>query len=177
MCGRWLFNLETHRFALTLILMQEIPAWLTSILRWVSTFLIESLGELASVIHAYNPSTQEVEARKLGIQGHPKLHIKFKVNLRLWRGSGERRKRMHRAELARLRNCQSSKEPPPDTKTPPSFPMNLMTLLMLRKGVFPCGSCLSHLASESLCRACENILEVKLNCEGEAIPVSIPILA
>lgn len=182
MCGRQLFNLETHRFALTLILMQEIPAWLTNLLRWVSTFLIESLGELANVLHAYNPSTQEVEARKLGIQGHSELHIKFKVNLRLWRGGGERRKRKHRdgcsgAEKARLRNCQSSKEPPPDTKTPPSFPMNLMMVLMLRKGVFPCGSCLSHLASEPLRRACENILEVKLNCEGEAVPVSIPVLA
>lgn len=93
------------------------------------------------MVHAYNPSTQEVEARKLGIQGHPKLHIKFKVNLRLWRGGGERRKRMHRggcsgAEPARLRNCQSSKEPPPDTKTPPSFPMNLMMLLMLGKEYF-----------------------------------------
>lgn len=113
MCGRWLFNLETHRFALTLILMQEIPAWLKNLLRWVSTFLIESLGELANVVHAYNPSTQEVESRKLGIQGHPKLHLKIKVNLRLWRGGGERRKRMHRGgcsggETARLRNCQSS---------------------------------------------------------------------
>lgn len=52
------------------------------LLRWVSTFLIESLGELANVVHAYNPSTQEVAARKLEIQGHPKLHVKFKVNLR-----------------------------------------------------------------------------------------------
>lgn len=148
MYGRQLFNLETHRFALTLMLMQEIPAWLMTLLRWVSTFLIESLGELANVVHAYNPSTQEVEPRNLGIQGHPKLHIKLKVNLRLWRGGGKRRKRMHRggcsgAEPARLRNCQSSKEPPPDTRTAPSFPMNLMTLPMLRKGVFPCDSCLS----------------------------------
>lgn len=55
--------------------------------------------------------------------------------------------------------------------------MNLMTLLMLRKGVFPCDSCLSHLAPEPLRRASENILEVKLNCEGEAVPVSIPLLA
>lgn len=48
-----------------------------------------------------------------------------------------------------------------------------MTLLMLRKGVFPCDSCLSQLASEPLRRASENILEVK----GEAVPVSIPLLA
>lgn len=82
-----------------------------------------------------------------------------------------------RPDLETANHLKASKEPPPDTKIPPSFPMNLMMLLMLRKGVFPCGSSLSHLASEPLRRACESILEVKLNCEGEAVPVSIPLLA
>lgn len=82
-----------------------------------------------------------------------------------------------RPDLETVNHLKASKEPPPVTKTPPSFPMNLMTLLMLRKGVFPCDSCLSHLATEPLHRASENILEVKLNCEGEAVPVSIPLLA
>lgn len=80
-------------------------------------------------------------------------------------------------DLETVNHLKASKEPPTNTKTPPSFPANLMTLLMLRKGVFPCDSCLSHLASEPLRRASENILEVKLNCEGEAVPVSIPLLA
>lgn len=82
-----------------------------------------------------------------------------------------------RPDLETANHLKASKEPPPDTKTPPYFPMNLITLLMLRKGVLPCDSCLSHLAPESLRRDCENVLEVKLNCEGEVVPVSIPLLA
>lgn len=44
-------------------------------------FKLPELCKPGVLTHAYDPSTQEMEARRLGVQDHPQLHSEFEATL------------------------------------------------------------------------------------------------